>query len=62
MTLTARLALIGASVLAAAAIAFALPLPGDLQHPRKAETRPTSGSPSMGVCGCASHDHDVQQV
>ncbi len=57
MTLATRLALIGASVIGAAALAFALPLPADLQHPRNDLAQPTSGPASAGACGCANHDH-----
>ena len=59
MTLAKRLALIGASAIAAAGLAFALPLPSALQHPKTA--RPQAATP-VGICGCTTHNHASHTV
>jgi hypothetical protein len=62
MTLTTRLALIGAAILAASALALAAPLPAGLQHAHEDRPHLATGSTPTRVCGCASDGRPSQHA
>ena len=53
MTLTTRIALVGASSLLAGVLAFAVPLPASLQPHSGDRSHLTMDSATAGVCGCS---------
>ncbi|MNT19901.1 hypothetical protein D3C72_1551880 [compost metagenome] len=60
MTLTVRLALIGAAILAASALAYAAPLPAGLQHSHEDHPHLATKSTPTAVCGCGAADRPSQ--